>query len=492
MISGPNGPVHSGGTIGTRIVLALVGVSVTTLIVVGLIFFGFISRYVVQRERQQLVEQAAAVAAQVERIWGELPMRTQAGPKSLQQFLRINLQILPAGAGITVFKDSEILAFAGPARAGNEQAARYRGEGSKLTADGKPAAATLPAAGSEPRLILAAAQITYGSDDSEGLAVLTLPTSDAIAPRAGLLRILFLSGGIAVILTLLLGLALGGWLNRPLKRLSGAAERMAGGDYRESISGAYPGEIYELAGSLETMRLEVQRSEASLRGFVASAAHELRTPLTSIQGFSQALLDGTAATPEQQRNSAAAIHRESTRLRRLVDSLLTLSRYDSREFRPNLAHVDARALLTEEVQRLVDAGLAPEGCVTLQAGPGVSLVTDPDMLRQVVANLLRNAVEYGGDEPVVVHADSSASQVTLTFVNRGVPLSEGDRAHLFERFYRGRGAHRSEGFGLGLPLVREICEVLGGRVALVGSGPETVFRVTLPRSAVTPAAPLGS
>ena len=360
-----------GGSIGRRITLALVGVSVLTLLAVGILFYGFIGRYVLQREKQQLVAQSLAVAAQVERIWGELPLKGQAGPKSLQQFLRINLQVLSPGAGITVFKGPEILAFAGPARAGNEQAVRFYEEGLRITADGA-AAITLPPAAGDPRLILAAAPVTYGIDDAQGLAVITLPTSDAIAPRTGLLRILLLSGIIAVVLAVAVGVGLGVWLNRPLKRLSRAAQRMAAGHYGDSIGGTYPGEVCELAGSLETMRQEVQHSEASLRGFVASAAHELRTPLTSIQGFSQALLDGTAATPEEQRRSAAAIHRESTRLRRLVDSLLTLSRYDSREFRPSLAGVDAGRLLQEEVDRLVEAGLASPGRVTLAAPDGVT------------------------------------------------------------------------------------------------------------------------
>ena len=472
-----------GGSIGRRITLALVGVSVLTLLAVGILFYGFIGRYVLRSEQKQLVAQSLAVAAQVERIWGELPLKGQAGPKSLQQFLRINLQVLPTGAGITVFKGSEMLAFAGPPRAGNQQAVRFYEEGLRITANGAAALTLLPAGG-DPRLILAAAPVTYDLDNTQGLAVITLPTSDAIAPRTGLLRILLLSGIIAVVLAVAVGLALGGWLNRPLKRLSQAAQRMAAGHYGDSIGGSYPGEVCELAGSLEIMRQEVQHSEASLRGFVASAAHELRTPLTSIQGFSQALLDGTAATPEEQQRSAAAIHRESSRLRRLVDSLLTLSRYDSREFRPSLAGVDAGRLLREEVDRLIEAGVASPGRVTLAAPDGVSLLTDPDMLRQVVANLLRNAVEYGGEDPVTVRVEAAGEQVALIFSNGGVPLGQEERGHIFERFYRGRSAHRTEGFGLGLPLVKEICEVLGGGVELVGPGPETVFRVTLPRAPV--------
>ena len=81
--------------------------------------------------------------------------------------------------------------------------------------------------------------------------------------------------------------------------------------------------------------------------------------MTSIQGFSQALLDGTAADPEQRQLAAAAISRESARLQRTLDALLTLSRYDSREFHPTMAPVAVDRLVREEVDRLVQAGLAP-------------------------------------------------------------------------------------------------------------------------------------
>jgi two-component system OmpR family sensor kinase len=240
--------------------------------------------------------------------------------------------------------------------------------------------------------------------------------------------------------------------------------------------------VYELAASLEHMRREVLRSEASLRGFVASAAHELRTPLTSIQGFSQALLDGTAATGEQRQRSAATIYRESGRLRRLVDSLLTLSRFDSREFVPNLSSVDAAAIVGEEAKALVEAGSTDPGRIVIRHVADTTLVTDADMFRQVVGNLLRNAVQYGGGEPVEVIVGGDAANLEFTVRNRGVPLNEVDRHRVFERFYRGRSSQRTEGSGLGLPLVKEICEVLGGSVELVPDEDGlTVFRVTMPR-----------
>jgi two-component system sensor histidine kinase KdpD len=163
-----------------------------------------------------------------------------------------------------------------------------------------------------------------------------------------------------------------------------------------------------------------------------------------------------------------------------VGALLILSRYDSGEFQPNNTRVSAKALAEEEVDRLVQTGLAVPGRVGLDFLSDVSMITDADMLRQVIANLLENAVQYGGEDPIEIGAGQSGSNMVLTVKNGGMPLTVDERARIFDRFFRGREALGKEGFGLGLALVREICAVLGGRVELVGSGPVTMFRVTLP------------
>jgi signal transduction histidine kinase len=105
------------------------------------------------------------------------------------------------------------------------------------------------------------------------------------------------------------------------------------------------------------------------------------------------------------------------------------------------------------------------------------------MLRQVVGNLLRNAAQYGGDDPIGVTVRTGNEDVSVEVVNGGEPLTAEERRHVFERFYRGRSARAVDGVGLGLALSREICEVLGGRIELVGDGPETRIRVSIPRAA---------
>jgi len=468
-----SGPLPAGGSIGRRITLALVGVAVLTVLVVGVLFYGFLGRYVVRRQQVELLTHATTVSAQLEAVGQSSP--GMMGPRSrLATFLQVDLQLLPKEGRKLIFQGSDYLAA--PALEAESAGRLY--EQARALAAGGARAATIHLGGGQPPLLVAAAPASLVQPD-DALVVVTLPLR-AAGDRGGLLRVLVVAALIGVGLAVVIGAVLGSWLARPLRRLSGAARTMAAGSYAQPITGEYAGEVYELAQSLETMRREVRRSESSLRGFVGSAAHELRTPLTSIEGFSQALLDGTADTEDERRRSAAAIYREAGRLRRLVDALLTLSRFDSREFRPVLARVDAVRLVEEEAERLVEAGLAAPGRISVRGEGPAELVTDADMLRQIVGNLLKNAVQHGGEDPIVASVGVVDRRLQLRVTNGGGLIADEERRHVFERFFRGRGAYRSEGFGLGLPLVREVCEVLGGSVRLSGDGPGTTFEVLLP------------
>ncbi len=466
-----------------RMVAALAGVSLFTLVVVGVVFYVFLGDYVIERQRELLLDQAVEVAEQAQGLSETLQVDASRA-KMLAVLLRADMRLLPPGSGIAVFSDSTLVAKAGSMPAKGEYLERLRAEAQRVggTAPGTGVTRSLTSgAGRKLDVIVAAAPIEL-ADGARGLAVVILSRADAFAVRTGVFRTLLIAGAIAIGLAVLVGLGLGAWMTRPLRRLSTAARAMAAGSYEQPVTGSYPGEVQELATSLETMRQEVQRSEDSLRGFVASAAHELRTPLTSIQGFSQALLDGTAATPVQQQRAAAAVYRESTRLQRLVEALLTLSRYDSHEFEPNMTTVAVDSLVREEVGRLVQADLATPDRITVQVDGDALVVTDGDMLRQVIANLLRNAVQYGGTEPVTARVWTEGGELLLEVANGGEPLTAEEKKRIFARFYRGCKGVQGDGFGLGLALVWEICDVLGGRVELVEGGPLTRFRVTLPIS----------
>jgi signal transduction histidine kinase len=483
---GRNRPLHS---IRWRLIAALAGVSLFAVVVVGVIFYLFLAGYVIDQEQAKLLNQGLATVEQIQNVGDLLPDGTVKA-KAAALLLRSGIRGLPAGAGMVLFRGDQAVAKAGilPVRPQNLE--RLRAAAAQESVQGPASGMADSVLGTSVRgvnLLYAAVPVAL-SDGTQGLLVVTLPRSDALAAGSGLRRVLLLSALIATVVAIAVGWGLASWLARPLRRLSAAAQALAAGHFDTPVAGSYPGEVQELADSLETTRAEVQRSQDSLRGFVASAAHELRTPMTSIQGFSQALLDGTADDPEQRRMAAAAIVRESGRLQRTLDALLTLSRYDSREFHPTMAPVAVDRLVQEEVEGLVQAGWATAARIEVRAESGVTAVTDADMLRQVVGNLLRNAVQYGGEDPISVWVRDEAGRpadghITLDVVNGGPPLAGEERQRVFERFFRARSARATEGLGLGLALCRQICELLGGRIELVGGGPATHFRVTIPRGA---------
>ena len=455
--------------------------------IVGVLFYGFLGRYVIARQQDTLTSHAGKVAVQLESFANggiEVGPGPAAAARTLRLLLSVDLELLPSRARIIIMSDGQFVAGA-PASGDVTPSNALLAAARKIAAGG--AASSLERLDGDGVFIVAAAPASLQSN-KDSLVIVTLPARAAAGDRGGLVRVLLSAGVIGSVIAIIVGAFLGAWLTRPLRRLAASAHVMAEGSYSEPVTGGFAGEVYDLAAGLETMRREVGRSERSLRSFVSSAAHELRTPLTSIEGFSQALLDGTAVTADEQQRSAAAIYREAGRLRRMVDALLKLSRFDSREFRPMVMQFDVGRLVDEEVQRLVDAGVAPSGRVEVRHTGEVRVVSDQDMLRQVVANLLRNAVQYGGDDPVIAEAETSDGLLRLRVTNGGTPIVPEDRARVFERFYRGRGSYRSEGFGLGLPLVREICEVLGGDIELVGPGPSTTFEITLPAVPVGPPA----
>ncbi|HZJ02440.1 MAG TPA: hypothetical protein VFE20_01970, partial [Thermoleophilia bacterium] len=239
------------GSISRRVILSVVGVAVVTLLAVGVLFYGFLGRYVVERQKDELLSQVEVVAEQVAGIGEAFPtMRMMRSPRGLATLLRVDLQGLPAGAGIMVFEGGEVIAAAGPPWVQAVSPEGLYQEAMGLVSDGESGVADLPAPGEGQRLIVAAAEMPQPAPSTpfqEALITIGLPTSEAVADRWGLFRVLLLSGVIALGIAVAVGLGLGAWLNRPLRRLAAASRGMASGSYTEPIEGDYAGEFYDLA-----------------------------------------------------------------------------------------------------------------------------------------------------------------------------------------------------------------------------------------------------
>jgi signal transduction histidine kinase len=219
----------------------------------------------------------------------------------------------------------------------------------------------------------------------------------------------------------------------------------------------------------------VRRLEAVRRDFVANVSHELRTPLTIIGGFAETLVDDDVP-PDGRRRFAETILANTRRMQRIVDDLLDLSRIESGGWVPNPVTVDARAVVGEAIGP-AKAAAGAKG-VTLELAIDAAAETihaDPTALRQVVTNLVENAVRYTSEGRVTVFTQADERGVWLGVRDTGVGIAPRHLSRIFERFYRvdtgrSRGAG---GTGLGLAIVRHLVEAHGGRVraeSAIGEG----------------------
>ena len=293
------------------------------------------------------------------------------------------------------------------------------------------------------------------------------------------------AGAVALVLSVLLALLVSRSVAAPLRRVAAAAEAIARGEAgtRAPVSG--PAEVRALARTFNVMAGRVEAARQSQRDFVANVSHELKTPLTSIQGFSQALVDGTASTPETTARAARVIHEEAERMRRMVDELLILARFDAGQMMMARDPVELGPLLQGCVERLTPQAQGMEISLELDVPGGVFVTGDTDRLAQVFANLLDNGLAHtpaGGRVAVAARRtdDGRAVEVTVTDTGAGIPA--GALPRIFERFYQvDKSRQRSRGAGLGLAITKEIVEAHGGTVAVesvVGLG--TRFTVRLP------------
>jgi len=239
---------------------------------------------------------------------------------------------------------------------------------------------------------------------------------------------------------------------------------------------------------LAVMDLTTQRRlETIRRDFVANVSHELKTPLTVIGGFADTLGDHDLDAADRQR-FLDTITSNTRRMQRIVDDLLDLSRYESGSWRPSVQSNDVSGIVTDVftgVQRAADAkGLAlqfdaPEDARRIDA--------DPTALRQVLANLVENAVRHTARGGVTVRTRRTERGVTLAVIDTGSGIAPEHLGRIFERFYRvDAGRSRQEGgTGLGLAIVKHLVEAHGGTVraeSVLGVG--TTITAEFPRSGV--------
>ena len=209
----------------------------------------------------------------------------------------------------------------------------------------------------------------------------------------------------------------------------------------------------------------VRRLEAVRRDFVANVSHELKTPLTVVRGFAETLREGDVPVQDQRR-FAESIALHAARMQRIVDDLLDLSRIESGRWTPVLESIALAPLVADVFATAADAAVARN--VKLDTALEMERITaDATALRQVLANLVENAVRHTTDGTVSVRAWRSPAGAHLAVSDSGTGIAPEHLSRIFERFYRvdPARARADGGTGLGLAIVKHLVEAHGGRVA---------------------------
>ncbi len=496
-------------TLRLRLLLALVALAATGLVIVDVVTHALLEDYLVDRVDQQL--SLARLATGVALGTGMDDMMDDHGMDLARPRRGTGQAMLPPGTygelrssnGETL--DSVTFSY----DAGDDSRPDLPEDFDELTDDGRRRALlTVDAEGtthSRYRVLVT----PIGVADADLIVAVPLTEVDET-----LARVMW----IEIVVTLAALVALGGtawWLVRrelrPLDRMATTAGEIAAGDLSQRVQPAErTTEVGRLGLALNEMLAQIERafaaqeaSEQRLRRFLADASHELRTPLTSIRGYAELFRRGAGERPEDLAVSMRRIEDEARRMGVLVDDLLLLARLDAD--RPLAQEtVDFAALVADCVRDATAAD--PEQGISL-AGPDRLLLTgDADRLRQVVMNLLTNAVRHTPPQtPVEVRleldrtaasrtgtaaqdqsrADGTppAGTAVLTVRDHGPGLPPDQLDRVFEAFYRvdtGR-ARDTGGSGLGLAIVKTVVEAHGGAVVVESApGEGAAFVVRLP------------
>ena len=314
---------------------------------------------------------------------------------------------------------------------------------------------------------------------SEYVVLVSAPLQDALANVQLVGRSLIVAGAVSLAISWLAGYLVAWGFTRRIRRLEGAAERLAGGDFETPVVDTGRDEVGQLAGAFDSMRVRLAALDRARSEFIANASHELRTPLFSLGGFLELLADEDM-DETVRRDFLGEMRGQVERLARLATDLLDLSRLDAGQLEVERAPVDLEAsarLVADEFRPIAEA----QGRVLrLHADGPVRAVGDEQRVQQIVRALVENALRHTPPGTAVeVAAGSRDGRACVSVRDEGPGVPADDQEHVFERFYRAEGG-KASGSGLGLAIASELASRMEGTIELHSTPGETVFTFFLP------------
>ena len=308
-----------------------------------------------------------------------------------------------------------------------------------------------------------------------------------VAAKITMLNVILLSIGMAAIDFVRRKLT----VERPVKRITDATSKMIEGDFSVRIEPiakfATDDSFNEIIECINKMAEELSSVETLRTDFIANVSHEMKTPLAVMQNYGTLLQ--TPDLPEEKRiEYAKAITDASRRLADMMTNILKLNRLENQQIYPNLTTFDLGEQLCESLLQYESTWERKNIEIETDIAEGVQVYADAELLSLVWSNLFSNAFKFteeGGKVTLTLMADEKYATVKVTDTGCGMSAEVG--AHIFEKFYQGDTSHRTQGNGLGLPLVKRVIDIMQGEISVESAiGIGTTFTVKIRRAEYGP------
>lgn len=271
---------------------------------------------------------------------------------------------------------------------------------------------------------------------------------------------------------------------KPLKEILNATELMTRGNFKIKLIPAHSYEDYDefdlIKDDLNKMANELSKNEVLKSDFIANLSHEIKTPLSVIQNYSKALTNDSLSS-EDKKKYLDSLQDACKRLTNLVSNILKLNKLENQKLAPEITRFNLSESLTTQILQYEELIEKKKLVLECDIEEDVYIDSEESYLEIIWNNLMSNAIKFtesGGT--IKVSLTKLENKYIIKFKDSGCGMDEETGMHIFEKFYQGDTSHSKEGNGLGLPLVKRVIDILGGKISVeseVGVG--TTFTVTI-------------
>lgn len=271
---------------------------------------------------------------------------------------------------------------------------------------------------------------------------------------------------------------------RPIKRLVNQLNRLANGDFKARLHfgrpiGAHP-TFKQVENSFNRAAQELEHTEMLRSDFINNFSHEFKTPIVSIAGFAKLLRRGNL-TEKQKEEYLEVIEEESLRLSAMANNVLSLTRVESQTILTDVTRFNLSEQIRGAALLLTEKWMPKNISMEMQFGEQL-ISANEELLKQVWINLLDNAIKFSRPNGTVsVDISEEGAWITVSVANQGKDIPKDRITHIFNKFYQADESHFSEGNGIGLAVVKKVCELHNGRVFAKSEDGTTTFTVLLPK-----------